>query len=86
MAELDRLDQFSAFDTVPREEVTKAPLTLTWVDDKNGSETKASLGARPFARKCERTKRVAGRTVSIPILHQIDRRKSSGQTCGDSLR
>ena len=39
MAELDRLDQFTTFDTVPREEVTKAPLTLTWVDDKKGSET-----------------------------------------------
>ena len=48
--ELERLDEFRAYDAVPRADALTKILTLTWVMEQRSGEWRARLCARPFGK------------------------------------
>ena len=48
--ELDRLDEFRAYDPVPPAEAQSKVLSLTWVIEQRSGEWRARLCARPFGK------------------------------------
>ena len=48
--ELERLDEFRAYDAVPRADALMKILTLTWVMEQRSGEWRARLCARPFGK------------------------------------
>jgi hypothetical protein len=48
--ELDRLEEFKAYDAVPRSSAQSKVLSLTWVMEQRSGEWRARLCARPFGK------------------------------------